>query len=155
RPPQPWPAGARCRAWRSPRAWRRRRRRRPYPRPSPPACREDPRGGAGWPRGGGGCGPGSASSVPEGIEGPAAVLEGEEGEIGAGAAVAVAQHDVARDGLEAGAEVLPRLDQHVLLPPRIDAAVGEDAHVEGLAAALRHHDLHRARIEHGGATHAP
>jgi hypothetical protein len=42
----------------------------------------------------------------EGKERPAAVPVGEEPQIGAGHAVAVAEHDVPGDGLEAGPEVL-------------------------------------------------
>src|SRR5260370_40254281 len=69
------------------------------------------------------------------------------------AAVAVARRDVVGERLEAGAEMLARLDQDVLLAPRIDAAVGEDAEIERLGALLGDHDLHLARVEHRGATH--
>src|SRR5882762_1246829 len=90
----------------------------------------------------------------ERIEGPAAVPVGEALEIRAGDALTVAEHDVTRDRLEAGPEVLARLDENVALAARIDAAVGEHPQIEGLAAALRDHDLHVSSIEHGGAAHA-
>src|ERR1700675_4146481 len=89
-----------------------------------------------------------ASCGLERVERPAAVLVSEEAQVGAGDAVAVAEHDVSRNGLEARAEVLTGLDQHVALAARIDAAVGEPAGVEGLAAALGDDDLHGAGVEH-------
>src|SRR5439155_20241459 len=72
----------------------------------------------------------------ERIEGPAAVPVAEALEVRAGDALSVAQHDVPRDRLEAGPEVLARLDEDVALAARVDAAVGEHAEVEGLAASL-------------------
>src|SRR5215204_6186276 len=78
----------------------------------------------------------------ERIKRPLDLLVLEELEVGSRAAVAVAHHDVFGDRLEAGAEMLARLDQHVFLAPRIDAAVGEDAEIVGLGALLRDHDLH-------------
>src|SRR5262249_58299400 len=78
----------------------------------------------------------------------------EELEVRAGAAVAVAHHDVLGDGLEARAEMLARLDQHVALASRIDAAMREYAEIKRLGALFRHHDLHPAGVEHGGAAHA-
>src|SRR5476649_2246832 len=78
----------------------------------------------------------------------------EELEIGSRAAVAVAHHDVLGHRLEAGAEMLARLDQHVLLTPRMDAAMGEDAEIERLGTLLGDNDLDLAGVEHGGAAHA-
>ena len=49
----------------------------------------------------------------ERIERATAILVGEECEIGARHLVAIAQNDMACDRLEARAEVLARLDQHV------------------------------------------
>src|SRR5258708_28975775 len=75
----------------------------------------------------------------------------EKFQVRRGAAVAVAHHDVLGDRLEAGAEVLARLDQDVLLAPWIDAAMGEDAEIERLRAFLPDHDLPPAGVEHRGA----
>src|SRR5438552_3936975 len=83
------------------------------------------------------------------IDRAADVFVVEEGDVRGGAAVAVAHDNVAGDGLETGAEVLARLDQHVAPAGRVDAAVGEDAEVVGLAALLADHDLHGAGVEHG------
>ena len=90
----------------------------------------------------------------ERIEGPAPVPVREALEVRTGDALAIAQDDVPRDRLEAGPEMLARLDEDVPLATRVDTAVSEYAHVERLAAALRDDDLHVSRIEHGGTAHA-
>src|SRR5258708_11032625 len=81
----------------------------------------------------------------------------EKFQVRRGAAVAVAHHDVLGDRLEAGAEVLARLDQDVLLAPGIDAAMGEDAEIERLGAVLTGHAqplsavcAYRAVLNYGG-----
>src|SRR5262249_28159471 len=74
----------------------------------------------------------------ERIERPPDLLVLEQLQVRGGAAIAVAHHNVLGDRLEAGAEVLARLDQHVFLAPGIDAAMGEDAEVERFGALLRH-----------------
>src|SRR3954469_13838435 len=63
----------------------------------------------------------------ERIKRPLDLLVLEELEVGRRAAIAVAHHDVLSDRLEARAEMLARLDQHILLAARIDAAMGEDS----------------------------
>src|SRR5215510_11188953 len=70
----------------------------------------------------------------ERIEWAATLPVVEEPEIGARHAVTVAEHDVARD--------------------RLDAGAGEHAEIRGLRAPLRDDDLHRAGVEHGGTAHA-
>ena len=60
------------------------------------------------------------ASAFEGIERFPPLPVGEEPEVGAGAAVAVAHHEVPRDRLEAGAEVLAGLDEDVPLAARVD-----------------------------------
>src|SRR2546427_12998633 len=89
----------------------------------------------------------------ERIEGAAALAVVEEREIGARDAVTVAQHDVACDRLEAGTEVLARLDQHVALAARIDARVCEHTEIRGLRAPPRGHDPPPAGVDHRGSAH--
>ena len=80
----------------------------------------------------------------------------EELEVRGGAAVAVAHHDMLGDRLEAGAEMLTRLDEDELLAARIDAAtlplhLGAFFALCGLLTGEAHwHTLLRARaIETG------
>src|SRR5258708_27803330 len=79
----------------------------------------------------------------------------EQLEVRRRAAVAVAHHDVLGDRLEAGTEMLARLDQHVLLAPGIDAAMGEDAEIERLGPPPPDPDLPLAGLGHPGAPPPP
>ena len=87
------------------------------------------------------------------INRPAQILERENIIIGTADTRARDQDDILDQRLEAGPEMLPRLDQHIAFFGDIDADAGEAADVERLITLFTDDNVDRAGIEDDRASH--